>query len=154
MIVTLYTDVRLSPVIYQDAPNWKWKLVENSNDNNFLLRCPIESNNISRCLKLKKETRRKCIPQSLLTQVSDWVPKYIKAPIMENRSSLQIQTTITFYSDVRLNSVIYLDTRNWHLMLLENSNDSNFIHGWSIESRNISRCSKLKTEGHSIFKRQ
>ena len=44
--ITLYTDVRLSPIIYQDAPNWKQKLVENLNDDNFLQGCPTECRNI------------------------------------------------------------------------------------------------------------
>ena len=61
--ITVYTDVRLSPLIYEDAPNRKQKLVDNSNDNNFLLGCPIESRNILRRSKLKIEHSRKFKPQ-------------------------------------------------------------------------------------------
>ena len=46
--ITFYTDVPLSPIIYQDARNWKQNLNGNSNDINFLLGYPIESHNISR----------------------------------------------------------------------------------------------------------
>ena len=35
-IITLYSNVLLSPVLYRDAPNSKWKLVANSNDNNYI----------------------------------------------------------------------------------------------------------------------
>jgi len=55
MTITFYLDVRLSPVIYRDAPNWKRKLLWNSKDNNFLLECPIVSRNITRRSKLKTE---------------------------------------------------------------------------------------------------
>jgi len=33
--ITFYKDVRLSAVLYQDARNWKQKLVANAKDNNF-----------------------------------------------------------------------------------------------------------------------
>ena len=62
-IITFYSDVRLSPVVYRDAQNLEQRLLANSNDNNLLLGCPIESRNISRCLKLKTEARCKCKPQ-------------------------------------------------------------------------------------------
>jgi len=38
---TFHSDVWLSPVIYRAARNWKRKLRENENDNNFLLGSPI-----------------------------------------------------------------------------------------------------------------
>ena len=154
MTITLYTDVRLSPVIYRDAPNWKRKLVENSNDNNFLLGCPTESRNISRCSKCKMEARIKFNRQRLFTQISDRVLLYIQMLQFENGSSYQIQTTITFYSDVWLSPVIYRDTQNLDPKLWENWIDNNFIQGCPVESCNISRRSKLKTEAHRKFKRQ
>ena len=45
---------------------------------------------------------------------------------------MQIQTTITFYSNVRLSPIIYRDTRNWKQKLWENSNDNNFWLGFPI----------------------
>ena len=53
--ITFYSDVWLSPIIYRDARNWMLNLWANSNDNNFLLRCPIESRNISTRSKLNVE---------------------------------------------------------------------------------------------------
>ena len=53
--ITFYSDVRLCLVIYLPACNWKWKLVANSNRNNFLLGCPIKSRNISRCWNWKRK---------------------------------------------------------------------------------------------------
>ena len=58
-IITVNSDVQLSPVIYRDTANWKRKFVGNSNDNNFLLGCPIELGNISRRSKLRLETLSK-----------------------------------------------------------------------------------------------
>ena len=58
-IITLNSDVRLSPIIYQDAQNLKPKLAANSNDNNFSLGSPIESRNISTRSKFKTEARSK-----------------------------------------------------------------------------------------------
>ena len=69
-------------------------------------------------------------------------------------SSEKIQTTITFYSDVWLSPVIYTDARNWMLKFWAKSNDNNFLLGCLIESRNISRRSKLNTEALGKFKRQ
>ena len=154
MTITLYTDVRLSPVLYGDAPNWKWKLLENSNHNNFLLGCSTECRNYRGMLQI------------------------------ENGSSYQIQTTITFYSDVWLSPVIYQDAQNldpklwenwidnnfihgcsveswiyrdapnWKRKLVGNSNDNNFLLGCPIESSNISRRSKLRLEAMSKLKWQ
>jgi len=45
--ITFYSDFWLSPVIYWDAWNSNQNLHANSNDNNFLIECPIESRNIS-----------------------------------------------------------------------------------------------------------
>ena len=70
-VITFYSYVRLSLVVYQDAQNSEQRILENSNDNKFLLGCPIESRNISRCSKLKLEARSKCKPQELLTPISD-----------------------------------------------------------------------------------
>ena len=69
--------------------------------------------------------------------------------VIENGSSLEIQTIITFYSDARLSPVVYRDAQNLEQMLLANSNDNNLLLGCSIESRNILRCLKLKTEARS-----
>ena len=33
----------MNPAKYRDAWNWKRKVLANSNDNNFLLGCPIQS---------------------------------------------------------------------------------------------------------------
>ena len=123
MTITLYTDVRLSPVIYRDPPNWKQKFVANSNNNNFY-------------------------------RMSDWVLSYIETLKTENTSSEQFKMRITLYSDVLLSRVLYRDTPNWKWKLVANSNDNNFIQGCSIESRSISRRSKLKMEARRQFKRQ
>ena len=69
-------------------------------------------------------------------------------------SSEPIQTTITFYSDVRLSDLIYRDARNWMLNLWANSNDNNFLVGCLIEFRHISRRSKLNVDPLIQFKRQ
>jgi len=55
MIINFNSDIRLSPSIYQDAPNWKGKLIANSNNNKFELGCLIESRNILRRSKLNTE---------------------------------------------------------------------------------------------------
>ena len=114
----------MSPIIYRDARNWKQKLRENWNDNIILIRFLIESRNISRSSKI------------------------------ENGSSYQIQTTITFYSDVWLSPVIYQDSQNFNPKLWENWIDNNFIHGCPIESHNISRRCLLKTDARSKFRWQ
>jgi len=63
MIITFYFDVQLCPIVDQDEQNSEQKVWAKSNDNNFLLGCPIESRNISRRSKLKMEARSKCKPQ-------------------------------------------------------------------------------------------
>ena len=73
---------------------------------------------------------------------------------IQNRSSKQIQTTITFYSDVRLSLMLYWDAQNWNWKHVANWNDNNFLFGCPIESHNISRRSKLKIEAPCKFKRQ
>ena len=100
----------MNPVIYRVARNWKQNLWAKSNDNNYLLECPIEYRNI--------ETVE-----------------------IENKSFEQIQTTITFYSDVQLGPVTYRDAPNWKQKLWANWNDNYFILGCPNESRNISRHS-------------
>ena len=122
--ITFYSDVWLSPVIYRDARTWMSKLWANSNDNNFLLGCPIEYRNISKRSKLNVEAMSKFKRQSL------------------------------FYSDVWLSPVICRDARNWRLKLRANLNDNNFLLGCLIESRNISRRSKLIIKALSKFKGQ
>ena len=121
--ITFYSDVWLSPVIYLDARNWILNLYANSNDNNFLLGCPIEYRNISKRSKLNVEAMSKFKRQSL------------------------------FYSDVWLSPVICRDARNWRPKLWANSNDNNFLLGCLDESRNISRHLKLKTTALCKFKR-
>ena len=56
------------------------------------------------------------------------------------------------YSDVRLSAVTYRDARNLKPKLVENSNDNNNSLGSPIESRNISTCSKFKTEARRKLK--
>jgi len=73
---------------------------------------------------------------------------------IENRRSKQIQTTITLDSDVQLIYLIIYDGQNWIQKLSPNLNENNFLLGCPIESRNISRRSKLKTDALSKFKRQ
>ena len=121
--ITFDSDVQLSPLIIQDARNWKQKLWANSNDTMFLQESPIESCCISRLKKLKTETLSK------------------------------IQATITFYSDVRLIPVIYRDSCNWKQKLWGNSNDNNFWLKCPIVSCNISRRSKFRTETIRKIKR-
>ena len=122
--ITFYSDGWLSPVIYRDARNWMLMLWANSNDNNFLLGCLIQSRNISRHSKLNTEALNKFKRQSL------------------------------FYSDVWLSPVIYQEDRNWILKLWANSNDNNFLLGCLIESHHISRHSKLNAGALSQFKGQ
>ena len=122
--ITFHLVVRLSPVIYRDTRNWKQRHRANSNDNNFLLGCPIESGHISRCSKWSTEASSKFKWQSL------------------------------FNSDVWLSPVIYRDTRNWKQRHKANSNDNNFLLECPIESHHISRCSKLSIEAPRKFKRQ
>jgi len=86
--------------------------------------------------------------------MSDSVPYYIEMLEIEYRSSKQIQTTITVYSDVWLSPAIYPHARNGISKLGANSNENNFLLGCPIESRNISKRSKLNTEALSKFKRQ
>ena len=57
--IIFYLDVWLSPVTYRDARNLMLKLSANSNVNNFLLGCPIESGNISTRSKLRLEALSK-----------------------------------------------------------------------------------------------
>ena len=45
---------------------------------------------------------------------------------IENCSSLQIQTIITFFSDVRWSPVLYRDARNWKQILWANSTTITF----------------------------
>ena len=59
-----------------------------------------------------------------------------------------------FFMDVWLSPVTYRDALNWMLKLWANSNDNNVLLGCLIESRNISRPSKLNVESPSQFKRQ
>ena len=86
--------------------------------------------------------------------MSDCVPKCIEMLKIQNGNSEQNQMTITIYSDFRMNPVIYRDARNLKQKFLANSNDNNFLVGCPIESRNISRYSKLKTDARIKFKRQ
>jgi len=58
-IITFYSDVRLSPVVYRDVQYSELKLYAKSSDNNFLLGCPIVSRSISRCSKFLTEALRK-----------------------------------------------------------------------------------------------
>ena len=101
-----YSDVWLSLVICRDPRNWMLKLWANSNDNNFLLGCLIESRNISRRSKLNVDPLSQFKRQKIFTRMSDWVPIYIETLEIECWSSEPIQTTITFYSDVWLSPVI------------------------------------------------
>ena len=73
---------------------------------------------------------------------------------IENGSSYQIQTTITFYSDVWMSPVIDRDAQNFDPKLWENWIDNNFLHESPDESGNILRRSKLKTEARRKFKQQ
>ena len=152
--LTFYSDVWFSPVIYRNARYWMLKLWANSNDSNFLLGCLIVSRNISRRSNWNAEALSKFIRQWLFARMSDWVPSYIETLEIECWSSEPTQTTITFYSDVWLCPVIYRDARNGIPKLWANSNDNNFLLGCLIDSRNISRRSKLNTEPLSKFKRQ
>ena len=94
--------------------------------------------------------------------MSDWVPSYIATLEIECWSTEQIQTIITFYSDVWLSPVKYRGARNWLLKLWANSNNNNFLHGCLIESRNMSRRSiyyaaesnlRVKSNDHLNFSR-
>ena len=71
---------------------------------------------------------------------------------IENKSSEQIQTTITFYSDVQLYPVVYQDAQNSEQKVRAKSNDNNFLLGCPIQYRNIFRRSNLQTEARSKCK--
>ena len=87
--------------------------------------------------------------------ISDWVPKYVDTLEINNGSTIEeIQTTITFYSDFRLSLIIYRDARWYKGKFRVNSNNNNFLLVCPIVSRNILRCSILKTKDPSQFKRQ
>ena len=82
MVVTFHSDVRFKRIIYRDTRNWTWKLLENSNDNNFWLGCMIEAHDISRRSKLN------------------------------NGSYREIEMAITFHSVFRIRSLIFRDAQN------------------------------------------
>ena len=70
MVFTFQSDVHSRWIIYEDTRNWTWKLSEYSNGHNFWLGSMLEAHDISRRSK------------------------------MNNISSREIQTVITFDSDV------------------------------------------------------
>jgi len=113
MVITFHSDVRFRRIIYRDARNWTAKLLANSNGNNFWLGCMIDAHDISRRSK------------------------------MNNGSSREIQTVITFHSDVWFRCIINRDSRNWTRKLSTNSNGHNFWVGCMIDPHDILRCSKL-----------
>ena len=84
----------------------------------------------------------------------DCVPKCIGTLGIENGSSDQIQMTTTFFLEVLLSPLIYRDAGNSIQKLRANSNDNNVLLGCPIESRNISKRSKLNTKALSKFKWQ
>ena len=130
--ITFDSDVQLSPLIILDAQNWKQKLWENSNDNKFLLGCPIVSCSISRRLKLKN--RRFEQNQTTITFYTDvrMNPVMYQDACNWKRKLWANSITITFYSDVRINPLIYRDTRNWKRKLWAYSNDNNVLLGCPI----------------------
>ena len=75
--------------------------------------------------------------------MSDWVPWYIETLEMECWSTEQIQTTITFHSDVRFTCITYRVPRNWTQKLSANSNSHNLWLKCGIDAHDISRRSKL-----------
>ena len=105
-------------------------------------------------LEIKNGSLSKFKWQYIFTPTSDWVPWYIATLKIKNGNSVQIQTAITFYSDVGLSHVICRDARNRIPKLWANSNDNNFLLRCAIESRNMSRHSELNTEVMSKFNRQ
>jgi len=86
--------------------------------------------------------------------MSDWVLKYIETLEIEYQSSEQIQTTLTFYSDVRLSPVIYQKAQIEWLSSEQIQTTITFLLRCLIEFRNISRRSEWNTEALSKFKRQ
>ena len=116
MVITFHSDVLFKRIIYRAAQNWTRKLSANSNSHNFWLGCMIDAHDISRRLK------------------------------MNNECSRQIQTVITFHSNVRFKRIIYRDSRNWTWKLSTKSNDHNFWAGCMIDAHDISRCSKLNNK--------
>jgi len=117
-------------MIYRDSQNWSMflltrlicidcrsrtrKFSENSNDHNFWLEYMIGADYKSRRSKLN------------------------------DRSSREIQLSITFHSDVRFTCIIYRDLRNWTRKLSVNSNGHNFWLVSMIDAHDISRRSKLR----------
>ena len=113
MVIAFHTDVRFRRIIYQDARNWTTKLSRNLNGHNFSPRGLIQSDNISRRIKLN------------------------------NESSREIQMVITFHSEVRFRRIIYETHKIQQRKLSRNSNVHNFSLGGSIQVHNISGRSKL-----------
>ena len=113
MAITFHSDVRFTHIRYRDPRNWTWKLLANSKNHNFWLECMIGADYILRHSKLN------------------------------NRSSGEIQTAITFLSDIRFTCIIYRDPENWVGKLSSNSNGNNFLVECMIDTHDISRRSKL-----------
>ena len=151
--INFYSDVWLSPVIYRDARNGLQKLWANSNDNNFLLGCRIESRNISRRSKCNTEALSKFKEITFYSDV--WLSPVICRDARNGIPKLWANLmTITYYSDVWFSPVIYRNARNGIPNLWANSNDNNFLLGCPIESRIITKRSKLNVEALIKFKRQ
>ena len=113
MALNFHSDVQFTCIIYRHPRNWTRKLLTNSNGHNVWLECMIDAHDISRRSKLN------------------------------NRSSREIQISITFLSDVWFKCIIYRDPWNWPLKLSTNSNGHNFWLECMIDAHDISRRSKL-----------
>ena len=163
--IIIYTNVWLWTLIYQHTRNWTWKPLTNSNFHNFWFTCLIVDYNISRWSKLDttfpdkiKEPRnwlwklRANSNYHNFTRMSDGRLLYIEMVEIEHENYWQIQTTITFDSDVWMRSIIYPNPRNWLPKPRANSNWHNFWHGYLIADHNISRPSKLIVDAPSKFK--
>ena len=124
MAITFHSDVWFTCIIFQDPRNLTRRLSANSNGHKFWLECMIDANDIS------------------------WRSK------LDNWSSREIQIAITFHSDVWFTCIIYRDLLNWPWKLSANSNGHNFWLECMIESRNITRRSKLNVDALSKFERQ
>ena len=113
MVITFHSNVQFKRITYRDARNWTTKALENLSGHNYSNGCPIQGHNISRSSKLN------------------------------NGSSREIQTVLTFHSGVRFKRMTYRDARDWITESLENSSGHYFSHGRPIQGYDISRRSKL-----------
>ena len=113
MATTFESNVWSTPMIYRDAQNWIAEALE-----------------IFLWLKL-------------FTRISDSRAPNIDTLEIEHGRSRQIETAISFDSNVWSTRMIYRDSQNWTTEALRNSNDHNFWLVCMMDAHDITRRSKL-----------